>query len=133
MAALITHARAVLLALVLAAPAALADDTVIVGTSSMVSTIDPTPGSNGWSLTSHGISENLFTVDKDGAIVGVIAESATKVSDMVWDVTLKAGYTFSDGTAVTAARVAAALTELMMFQMSCSVSSPSLMLLATRH
>ena len=81
MAALITHARAVLLALVLAAPAAHADDTVIVGTSSMVSAIDPTPGSNGWSLTSHGISENLFTVNEDGEIVGQVAESVTWVSE----------------------------------------------------
>ena len=81
MAALMTHARAVLLALVLAAPAAHADDTVIVGTSSMVSAIDPTPGSNGWSLTSHGISENLFTVNEDGEIVGQVAESVTWVSE----------------------------------------------------
>ena len=85
---------------------------VVVGSTFLAGGLDPTDGSTGWALTSHGISENLFTVDKDGAIVGVIAESATKVSDMVWDVTLKAGYTFSDGTAVTAARVAAALTEL---------------------
>ena len=85
---------------------------VVVGQTFLAGGLDATDGSTGWALTSHGISENLFTVDKDGAIVGVIAESATKVSEFVWDVTLKAGYRFSDGTAVTAARVAAALTEL---------------------
>ena len=85
---------------------------VVVGSTFLTNDLDPTDGSSGWSLTSHGISENLFTVDKDGNIVGVIAESATKVSEFVWDVTLKAGYRFSDGTAVTAARVAAALTEM---------------------
>ena len=85
---------------------------VVVGSTFLTNDLDPTDGSSGWALTSHGISENLFTVDKDGAIVGVIAESATKVSEFVWDVTLKADYRFSDGTAVTAARVAAALTEL---------------------
>ena len=85
---------------------------VVVGSTFLAGGLDPTDGSTGWALTSHGISENLFTVDKDGNIVGVIAQSATKVSEFVWDITLKAGYRFSDGTAVTAARVAAALTEL---------------------
>ena len=85
---------------------------VVVGSTFLADGLDPTDGSTGWALTSHGISENLFTVDKDGNIVGVIAQSVTKVSEFVWDVTLKADYRFSDGVAVTAARVAAALTEL---------------------
>ena len=84
---------------------------VVVGSTFLAGGLDPTDGSTGWALTSHGISENLFTVDKDGAIVGQIAQSVAKVSEFVWDVTLKAGYKFSDGTAVTSARVAAALTE----------------------
>ena len=49
----------------------------------------------------HGISENLFTVDKTGNVVGVVAKSVAKVSEFVWEVTLKDGVKFSDGTAVT--------------------------------
>merc|ERR1719456_1266235 len=78
----------------------------------MAGSIDPLAGSTSWALTSHGISEQLFTVDKHGEVVPVIAESCTKVSEFVWDVTLKSGYKFSDGTDVTAQKVADCLTEL---------------------
>ena len=73
---------------------------------------DPRVGSTGWALTSHGISENLFTVDKTGNIVGVVAKSVKKVSEYVWDVTIKSGVKFSDGAAVTSQGVADCLQEL---------------------
>ncbi len=98
--------------LALAVGARAADDQVVVGQTFMAGAIDPTSGSTGWALTSHGISEKLFTVDKDGEIVGQVAESVERVSDNVWEVTLKDGYKFSDGTDVTAQAVADALTEL---------------------
>merc|ERR1719271_1678566 len=88
-------------------------EEIVVGQTFMTAVpIVPHAGSAGWSLTSHGISEGLFTVGKDGNIVPVVAESVSKVSEFVWDVTLKSGYKFSDGTAVTAADVVACLTEL---------------------
>ena len=86
---------------------------VLVGQTFLASTIDPgCDCSAPWALTSHGISEKLFTVDADGNIVGQVAQSVTKVSDFVWEVTLKSGYKFSDGTSVSAELVAAGLTEL---------------------
>jgi peptide/nickel transport system substrate-binding protein len=100
------------LLLALAVGARAADDQVVVGQTFMAGAIDPTSGSTGWALTSHGISEKLFTVDKDGNIVGQVADSVERVSDNVWEVTLKDGYKFSDGTDVTAQAVADALTEL---------------------
>ena len=77
---------AALLALAVGANAA--DDQVVVGQTFMAGAIDPTSGSTGWALTSHGISEKLFTVDKKGNIVGQVAESVERVSDNVWEVTL---------------------------------------------
>jgi len=74
-----------LLALAVGARAA-DDDQVVVGQTFMAGAIDPTSGSTGWALTSHGISEKLFTVDKDGEIVGQVAESVERVSDNVWEV-----------------------------------------------
>ena len=65
---------ALLLALAVGARAA-DDDQVVVGQTFMAGAIDPTSGSTGWALTSHGISEKLFTVDKDGNIVGQVADS----------------------------------------------------------
>ena len=86
---------------------------VVVGQTFLASTIDPgCDCSAPWALTSHGISEKLFTVDADGNIVGQVAQSVAKISDLVWEVTLKSGYKFSDGTSVTAALVATCLTEL---------------------
>jgi peptide/nickel transport system substrate-binding protein len=80
---------------------------VVVGQTMLAGSEDPTSGSTGWSLTSHGISEKLFTIDKDGKTVPQVAASCTKVSKFIWEVTLKAGYKYSDGTDVTSTHVAA--------------------------
>lgn len=85
---------------------------VVVGQTFLAGAMDPTDGSTGWALTSHGVAEKLFTVDKNDNIIGQVAESVTKVSDLVWDVTLKPDYYFSDGTPVNAQHVADCLTEL---------------------
>ena len=87
---------------------------IVVGQTFMAGSDDPTDGSTSWSLTSHGISEKLFTVDRDGDIVPQVAKEVNKVSEDpdVWEVTLKSGYKFSDGTAVDAEHVAKCLTEL---------------------
>ena len=96
----------------LASFGAAASEPIVVGKTFMAGSVDPTSGSTGWALTSHGVSENLFTVNKDGEIVGQVAEPVSKVSELIWDVTLKSGYKFSDGTDVTAQAVADCLSEL---------------------
>jgi peptide/nickel transport system substrate-binding protein len=103
-----------LLAVSLGSPASALSSTapVVVGKTFLAGSTDPTGGSTAWALTSHGISEKLFTVDKHGEIVGQVAQSVKKVSEFVWEVTLKSGYKFSDGTVVDATHVAACLTEL---------------------
>jgi len=73
---------------------------------------DPTQGSTGWALTSHGISEKLFTVDSKGNVVPQVGQAVKKLDKFTWEVHLKADYKFSDGTPVTAALVAQALTKL---------------------
>lgn len=83
-----------------------------VGKTFMAGSTDPTSGSTAWALTSHGISENLFTVDESGNIVPQVATSVTKTSTLLWEVKLKDDYYFSDGTKVTAQLVRDALTEL---------------------
>ena len=87
-------------------------DPVVVGKTFLAGSTDPTTGSTGWALTSHGISEKLFTVNEKDEIVGQVAQSVKKVNKFTWDITLKSGYKFSDGTAVTAQNVADCLTEL---------------------
>ena len=104
---------ALLLALGLGQAAPLtATDPVVVGMTWTTGSLDPRYGSTPWSLTTHGLAEKLFTVDKYGEIVGQVASSASMVSDYVWDVTLKSNYKFSDGTVVTGQIVADCLNEL---------------------
>jgi len=85
------------------------NERLMVGQTFVAGTLDPTEGSTPWALTSHGIAEKLFTVDKDGEIVGQVGKSLTKVSDTIWEVTIQSGYKFSDGTSVDAEHVAASL------------------------
>ena len=78
-----------------------------VGATYITSGLDPAKGSNGWALVSHGVGENLFTVDRDGKLVPALAEKAERTGDLTWTVTLKPGRAFSDGSPVTAAALAA--------------------------
>ena len=101
-----------LLAVLLVCNALESTDPIVVGQTFLAGSTDPTSGSTGWALASHGIAEKLFTVDKEGEIIGQIAKSVHKVSNTTWDVTLKSGYKFSDGTVVNAKHVADCLLEL---------------------
>mmetsp|Transcript_2788 Transcript_2788/g.6280 ORF Transcript_2788/g.6280 Transcript_2788/m.6280 type:complete len:517 (-) Transcript_2788:185-1735(-) len=104
-------------------------DPVVVGLKFLASTTSPVgrPGESyegedlatyaldertAWQLTSHGVAQKLFTVDQHSNIVGQVAESARRVGEHAWVVTLKRAYKFSDGTAVDAQHVAACLTEV---------------------
>ncbi len=85
--------------------------TVTIGKPFIASGVDPTKSSNGWALTSHGISQNLFIVDKRGNVSPWLAAGVERVGDNSWTVRLKPGVKFSDGSAMNAAAVAAALTR----------------------
>jgi peptide/nickel transport system substrate-binding protein len=93
-------------------PSAFGEIATVVGQTMLAGSTDPTSGSTGWALTSHGIAEKLYTVDKDGKTVAQVAQSCVKLSKFIWEVTLKADYKFSDGTTVTAQHVVDAFTEL---------------------
>ncbi|MCQ1854398.1 ABC transporter substrate-binding protein [Neorhizobium galegae] len=84
-----------------------AAEPVRVGATYITSGADPAKGSNGWALVSHGVGENLFTVDRDGKLVPELAEKAQRIGDLTWTVTLKPGRLFSDGTPMTAKALAA--------------------------
>lgn len=92
---------------------ALAAEPLRVGATFIASGTDPAKGSNGWALVSHGIGENLFTVDADGQLVPELAEKAERTGDLTWTVTLKPGRSFSDGSPVTAQAVAEGLANTM--------------------
>jgi peptide/nickel transport system substrate-binding protein len=85
---------------------------VTVAQTFVAESLDPTDGSAGWALVSHGVAETLFTVDRHGEIVPRLAEAIESRDDGSWVVTLRADRRFSDGTPVTAAEIAAALTRV---------------------
>ncbi|MDW5318540.1 hypothetical protein [Rhizobium sp. PL01] len=64
-----------------------ATEPLRVGATSITSGVDPFNGSNGWALTSHGVGENLFTVDMDGKLVPELAEKAERTGDLSWTIT----------------------------------------------
>lgn len=86
----------------LAAPAS-AQEALRVGATFIVGGADPTKGSAGWALASHGVGEKLFMVDPDGRLVPELAASAERTGELAWTVRLAPGRFFSDGSPVTAA------------------------------
>lgn len=95
-------AAALSLGAALALPA-VAQEPLRVGETFLVGGLDPAQGSAGWALTSHGVGDNLWTVDAAGALVPDLAVSAERTGDLTWTVRLAEGRKFSDGTPVTAA------------------------------
>lgn len=88
---------------ILAIGAATAQEELRVGATFLVGGLDPTKGSAGWALASHGVGEKLFMVDKDGKLVPELAASAERTGELTWTVRLAPGRMFSDGSPVTAA------------------------------
>lgn len=84
---------------------------VVVGQLFLTPGLDPAEGNAGWALTSHGVTETLFTVDRAGQVVPNLAASAEKQPDGAWRVRLAPGRRFSDGAPVDAAAVAAGLAR----------------------
>jgi peptide/nickel transport system substrate-binding protein len=84
-----------------------------VGTTFITSGLDPTKGSNGWALVSHGIGETLFTVDRQGRLIPELAEGTERIGALAWRVRLKPGRFFADGAPVTAQLVAEALAHTL--------------------
>lgn len=81
-------------------------ETLRIGQSFMTNGLDPAKGSNGWALASHGVGENLYTVNQAGELVPELAQTAERIDDLNWKITLKKDRSFSDGTPVTAKAIA---------------------------
>ncbi|MCS5713365.1 ABC transporter substrate-binding protein [Herbiconiux sp. CPCC 205716] len=76
--------------------------------------LDPHVGGNmPQALVGTNVLESLFSQDETGAIVPWLAESGVAADDgLSWDVTLRDGITFTDGTPLDAAAVAANVAHM---------------------
>ena len=83
--------------------------SINVGKTFIAASLDPGEGSVGWALTTHGVSENLYTLDRQGRLVPNLAKSVQSIDAHKFRVTMAPGHKFSDGSPVDAQSVAAAL------------------------
>lgn len=87
------------------------EQTIYVGQGFVTASTDPANGSAGWALTTHGVSENLFTVDKEGILISRLVDEINQESEKIWKVKLKEGVLFSDGSPLLAEEVAKGLNR----------------------
>lgn len=88
-------------------------DAITIGVTNVIDKVDPTYGGNPWSLTADGISETIYMQDVNGNLVSHLAKELVQVDDLTWELTLKDGVKFSDGSDVDAQAVAEGMNEVM--------------------
>ena len=99
--------------LLAAATAEDARETIVIGVTNVIDKVDPTYGGNPWSLTADGLSETIYMQNESGELVSHIAEDLVQVDDLTWELTLKEGVKFSDGTELDAEAVANSMNTVM--------------------
>lgn len=104
-----------------------AGDTIFVGQTRAASTLSPYEGSNGWSLTSHGISEGIYMQDSEGRLYSRFVKDMIQTDDYNWSVTLNDDVYFSDGSSVDAQAFCDAINGLMENNALCQVSGAGIM------
>jgi peptide/nickel transport system substrate-binding protein len=97
-----------------------------VGATFITSGLDPTKGSNGWALVSHGIGETLFTVDRQGGLIPELAEGTERIGTLLWRVRLQPGRFFADGAPVTARLVTEAFAHTVAFSKTAQATGGKL-------
>ena len=107
-------------------------DTIVIGNTSIIDTVDPVHnGSNAWSLTADGVSETVFMQDKDGNLVSRFVDSIEQKDDLTWEIKLKSGVKFSDGTDVDAQAFCDSMNSIMQNNEMASSSAGMITFTAT--
>lgn len=86
---------------------------VTIGQTFVIKAIEPTVGGTPWSLTTHGLSETVYTLDRNGNLVSRYVDKVEEIGDLKWKMELKKGVKFSDGTEVNAETLAWSLNTIM--------------------
>lgn len=85
---------------------------IVIGTTYVVDKIDPTDGGDPWSLTGNGISETIYTQDREGKLVSHLVKETERKDDHTWILTLKDAK-FSDGSPVSAKAFSDCMNDIM--------------------
>lgn len=86
---------------------------IVIGQTFVIQAVEPTEGGTPWSLTTHGISETVFSLDREGNLVSRYVEEVKRVDSLVWELKLKEGVKFSDGSTVDAEAFVWAMNTVM--------------------
>ena len=62
---------------------------IVIGQTWVLGDIDPTNSGTPWGLTSHGISETVFKLDKEGKLSSRFIDSFKKVDSLTWTAVTK--------------------------------------------
>ena len=72
------------------------DKPIVIGQTFVVGAIEPTVGGTPWSLTTHGLSETVFSVDRNGNLVSRYVEDVERTDKLNWVLKLKKGEVLID-------------------------------------
>lgn len=93
--------------------AATNDTPIVIGQTFVIGAVEPTVGGTPWSLTTHGLSETVFSLDRSGNLVSRYVDDVERTDALNWVLKLKKDVKFSDGTEVNADALAWAMNTVM--------------------
>ncbi len=86
--------------------------TISIGFGPTAEVPDPRAGYNGWMSNQTGVTETLMGIDYDMKLYPRLAESIEQSTPTTWQVTLREGLTFHDGSPVTSQSVIDAILPI---------------------
>lgn len=89
------------------------NEPIVIGQTNIASSLHPTDSGIPWSLTSHGVSEKLFTLNEKGELVSRIIDSLEQMDENTWKATMKTDVLFSDGSSINADSVVESMSRIL--------------------
>lgn len=89
------------------------DKAIVIGQTFVVGAIEPTVGGTPWSLTTHGLSETVFSLNREGKLVSRYIDDVKRIDALTWELTLKKDIKFSDGSIVDAEALVWSMNTIM--------------------
>lgn len=86
---------------------------IIIGQNWVIDNNNPLDGANGWSLTNHGLTEYVYTLQPDGSLKSRFISHMEMIDENNYIATLNKGIKFADGTEVDAEALAHSLNRII--------------------
>lgn len=86
---------------------------IYIGQTWILSALDPTNSSVPWSMTSSGISETVYMLDKEGNLYSRFIEDLEQTGKLTWKAVMKKDAKFSNGDTVNAEALCSSMNSIM--------------------